>query len=215
MERLRMTRQDQASADCAAPPIVSLFHRHVPTPNGCGAAVIPAFAPRPDDISRLGGQDRTGALSPDVEAPVRQARAPLEAMLDAPGARADRGARLARGRARPRHVEARRAGRGRHETARRNAPRADAGGLASKLAIAPMLLVVEADARLAWESGPRARAIQSVARGAPRRSALASCAAGEDSRKIRGKFALVRARAGCPRCVRRGIQMPTGEGEIP
>ena len=65
-----------------------------PTPNGYSAIVVaPAGSPLAH-VSGLGGQDATGALSPDFAAQVRQAYANLATALDALGAAPDRVAKL-------------------------------------------------------------------------------------------------------------------------
>jgi len=65
-----------------------------PTPNGYSTAVITPRGARVAYISGQGGQDSTGALSPDFAAQVKQAYANLRAALDALGARPDQVAKL-------------------------------------------------------------------------------------------------------------------------
>jgi enamine deaminase RidA (YjgF/YER057c/UK114 family) len=65
-----------------------------PTPNGYSTAVIVPAGARVAYISGQGGQDGTGALSPDFAAQVKQAYANLRAALDALGARPDQVAKL-------------------------------------------------------------------------------------------------------------------------
>lgn len=65
-----------------------------PSPNGYSTAVIAPAGARVAYISGQGGQDSTGALSPDFAVQVRQAYANLRAALDALGARPDQVAKL-------------------------------------------------------------------------------------------------------------------------
>lgn len=65
-----------------------------PTPNGYSTAVIVPRGARVAYISGQGGQDATGALSPDFAAQVKQAYANLRAALDGIGARPDQVAKL-------------------------------------------------------------------------------------------------------------------------
>ncbi|WP_132074571.1 RidA family protein [Sinorhizobium americanum] len=65
-----------------------------PTPNGYSTAVIVPRETRVAYISGQGGQDSTGALSPDFAVQVKQAYANLRAALDALGARPDQVAKL-------------------------------------------------------------------------------------------------------------------------
>ncbi len=65
-----------------------------PTPNGYSTAVIVPAGARLAYVSGQGGQDSTGALSPDFAAQVRQAYANLRAALEALGARPDQVAKL-------------------------------------------------------------------------------------------------------------------------
>lgn len=65
-----------------------------PTQNGYSTVVIVPAGARVAYISGQGGQDGTGALSPDFAAQVRQAYANLRTALDALGARPDQVAKL-------------------------------------------------------------------------------------------------------------------------
>ncbi|KKB06737.1 endoribonuclease [Devosia geojensis] len=65
-----------------------------PTPNGYSTAVIVPAGARMAYISGQGGQDSTGALSPDFAVQVEQAYANLRTALDALGARPDQVAKL-------------------------------------------------------------------------------------------------------------------------
>ena len=65
-----------------------------PTPNGYSTAVIVPAGARVAYISGQGGQDATGALSPDFAVQVRQAYANLRAALDGIGAKPDQVAKL-------------------------------------------------------------------------------------------------------------------------
>lgn len=65
-----------------------------PTPNGYSTAVIVPGGARMAYISGQGGQDGTGALSPDFAVQVRQAYANLRAAIDALGVRPDQVAKL-------------------------------------------------------------------------------------------------------------------------
>ncbi len=65
-----------------------------PTRNGYSTAVIAPPNTRVAYISGQGGQDRTGALSPDFATQVRQAYANLRAALEGIGARPDQVAKL-------------------------------------------------------------------------------------------------------------------------
>ena len=67
---------------------------HDPSPNGYSTAVITPRGGRVAYISGQGGQDGTGALSPDFAVQVRQAYANLRTALDALGARPDQVAKL-------------------------------------------------------------------------------------------------------------------------
>lgn len=65
-----------------------------PTPNGYSTAVIMPREGRVAYISGQGGQDSTGALSPDFAVQVKQGYANLRTALDALGAGTDRVAKL-------------------------------------------------------------------------------------------------------------------------
>lgn len=65
-----------------------------PTPNGYSTAVIAPAGARVVHVSGQGGQDATGALSPEFAGQVVQAYANLGAVLDALGARRDQVAKL-------------------------------------------------------------------------------------------------------------------------
>ncbi|MCK3780999.1 RidA family protein [Ensifer sesbaniae] len=65
-----------------------------PTPNGYSTAVVTPPGARVAYISGQGGQDSSGALSPDFAVQVKQAYANLRAALDALGARPDQVAKL-------------------------------------------------------------------------------------------------------------------------
>ncbi|MDK1489798.1 RidA family protein [Sinorhizobium sp. 7-81] len=74
--------------------IVNPKNLYDPTPNGYSTAVIVPREARVAYISGQGGQDSTGALSPDFAVQVRQAYANLRTALDALGARPDQVAKL-------------------------------------------------------------------------------------------------------------------------
>lgn len=74
--------------------IVNPKNLYDPTPNGYSTAVIVPREGRLAYISGQGGQDSTGALSPDFAVQVKQAYANLRAALDALGARPDQVAKL-------------------------------------------------------------------------------------------------------------------------
>jgi enamine deaminase RidA (YjgF/YER057c/UK114 family) len=74
--------------------IVNPRNLYDPTPNGYSTAVIVPREARLAYISGQGGQDSTGALSPDFAVQVKQAYANLRAALDALGARPDQVAKL-------------------------------------------------------------------------------------------------------------------------
>jgi len=65
-----------------------------PSPNGYSTAVITPREGRVAYISGQGGQDSTGALSPDFAVQVKQAYANLRTALEAIGARPDQVAKL-------------------------------------------------------------------------------------------------------------------------
>ncbi|AHG44447.1 endoribonuclease [Rhizobium leguminosarum bv. trifolii CB782] len=74
--------------------IVNPKNLYDPTPNGYSTAVIVPRQGRLAYISGQGGQDGTGALSPDFAVQVKQAYANLRTALDALGARPDQVAKL-------------------------------------------------------------------------------------------------------------------------
>ncbi|MEO3432852.1 RidA family protein [Inquilinus sp. CAU 1745] len=74
--------------------IVNPRNLYDPTPNGYSTAVIVPPNARVAYISGQGGQDSTGALSPDFAVQVEQAYANLRTALDALGARPDQVAKL-------------------------------------------------------------------------------------------------------------------------
>ena len=83
---MKATDQTVATAIGIRPTIVNPGHLHDPTPNGYSTAVITPGVGRLAFVSGQGGQDATGALSPDFAAQVEQAYANLGAVLDALGA---------------------------------------------------------------------------------------------------------------------------------
>lgn len=74
--------------------IVNPQNLYDPTPNGYSTAVITPPNARIAYISGQGGQDNTGALSPDFAAQVEQAYANLSAALEGIGAKPDQVAKL-------------------------------------------------------------------------------------------------------------------------
>ena len=74
--------------------IVNPRNLYDPTPNGYSTAVILSREARLAYISGQGGQDSTGALSPDFAVQVKQAYANLRTALDALGAKPDQVAKL-------------------------------------------------------------------------------------------------------------------------
>ncbi len=83
-----------AAADDRKLTIVNPQNLFDPTPNGYSTAVIVPNQTRLAYISGQGGQDATGALSPDFAVQVKQAYANLRAALDGLGARPDQVAKL-------------------------------------------------------------------------------------------------------------------------
>ncbi|OQP87600.1 hypothetical protein BTR14_03265 [Rhizobium rhizosphaerae] len=81
-----MTVPEQIAGTAAMPLIINPAHLHDPTPNGYSTAVITPPAGRLAFISGQGGQDRTGALSPDFARQVKQAYDNLAAVIEAIGA---------------------------------------------------------------------------------------------------------------------------------
>lgn len=67
------------------PTIVNPSYLHDPTPNGYSAAVVTPATGRLAFVSGVGGQDRTGELSPDFAVQVSQAYENLAAVIDALG----------------------------------------------------------------------------------------------------------------------------------
>ena len=74
--------------------IVNPQNLYDPSPNGYSTAVIAPREGRVAYISGQGGQDSTGALSPDFAVQVKQAYSNLRSALDALGARPDQVAKL-------------------------------------------------------------------------------------------------------------------------
>lgn len=74
--------------------IVNPKNLHDPTPNGYSTAVVVPGGARLAYISGQGGQDGTGALSPDFAVQVKQAYANLGAALEGIGAAPDQVAKL-------------------------------------------------------------------------------------------------------------------------
>ncbi|MBY3186364.1 RidA family protein [Rhizobium laguerreae] len=74
--------------------IVNPKNLYDPSPNGYSTAVIVPRQGRLTYISGQGGQDSTGALSPDFAVQVKQAYANLRTALDALGAKPDQVAKL-------------------------------------------------------------------------------------------------------------------------
>ena len=74
--------------------IVNPQNLYDPTPNGYSTAVVAPREARVAYISGQGGQDSTGALSPEFAVQVKQAYANLRNALDALGARPDQVAKL-------------------------------------------------------------------------------------------------------------------------
>jgi enamine deaminase RidA (YjgF/YER057c/UK114 family) len=74
--------------------IVNPKNLYDPSPNGYSTAVIAPREGRVAYISGQGGQDSTGALSPDFAVQVKQAYANLRTALDALGAKPDQVAKL-------------------------------------------------------------------------------------------------------------------------
>jgi enamine deaminase RidA (YjgF/YER057c/UK114 family) len=83
------TMADETKLSIVNPP--NLFD---PTPNGYSTAVIVPAGARIAYISGQGGQDRTGGLSTDFAAQVKQAYANLGAALEGIGAKPDQVAKL-------------------------------------------------------------------------------------------------------------------------
>ncbi|HEV7278274.1 MAG TPA: RidA family protein [Devosiaceae bacterium] len=83
-----------ASADDPALQIVNPKTLHDPSPNGYSTVVITPPNARTAYVSGIGGQDRSGNLSPDFSAQVAQAYANLGAALEGIGATPDQVAKL-------------------------------------------------------------------------------------------------------------------------
>ena len=83
-----------ASESDLRPTIVNPKNLYDPSPNGYSTAVIAPRGARVAYISGQGGQDETGALSPDFAIQVSQAYANLRAALEGIGARPDQVAKL-------------------------------------------------------------------------------------------------------------------------
>ncbi len=89
-----MTSQNQTPFASATPVIVNPSHLYDPTPNGYSTAVVTPSSGRLAFISGQGGQDQTGALSPDFATQVEQAYANLTAVINALDARLDQVVKL-------------------------------------------------------------------------------------------------------------------------
>jgi enamine deaminase RidA (YjgF/YER057c/UK114 family) len=89
-----ITNATSASGNDRKLTIVNPLTLYDPSPNGYSTAVITPPNARMAYISGQGGQDSTGALSPDFAAQVKQAYANLRTALDALGARPDQVAKL-------------------------------------------------------------------------------------------------------------------------
>jgi enamine deaminase RidA (YjgF/YER057c/UK114 family) len=89
-----MTPPNQPPVASATPVIVNPSHLHDPTPNGYSTAVITPASGRLAFVSGQGGQDQTGALSPDFGGQVKQAYENLAAVVNALGARPDQVVKL-------------------------------------------------------------------------------------------------------------------------
>ena len=76
------------------PQIVNPAYLHDPRPNGYSTAVVTPATGRLAFISGQGGQDRTGALSPNFAEQVAQAYANLGAVISALGGRPDQVVKL-------------------------------------------------------------------------------------------------------------------------
>ena len=91
---MTMAASTAANANDLKLTIVNPKNLYDPSPNGYSTAVITPPGSRVAYISGQGGQDGTGALSPDFAVQVRQAYANLRTALDALGARPDQVAKL-------------------------------------------------------------------------------------------------------------------------
>ena len=91
---MTMAASTAANANDHKLTIVNPKNLYDPSPNGYSTAVITPPGARVAYISGQGGQDSTGALSPDFAAQVKQAYANLRTALDGIGARPDQVAKL-------------------------------------------------------------------------------------------------------------------------
>ena len=89
-----MTSQNQTPAASATLVTVNPSRLHDSTPFGYSTAVITPASGRLAFISGQGGQDKSGALTPDFGMQVEQAYANLAGVIDALGARLDQVAKL-------------------------------------------------------------------------------------------------------------------------
>lgn len=89
-----VTTATTANANDRKLSVVNPKNLYDPTPNGYSTAVIVPVGARVAYISGQGGQDATGALSPDFAVQVKQAYANLGAALDGIGAKPDQVAKL-------------------------------------------------------------------------------------------------------------------------
>ncbi|NOC46322.1 RidA family protein [Ruegeria sp. HKCCD7559] len=89
-----MTLEKQNLETTQRPQIVNPGHLHDPSPNGYSTAVVTPGAGRLAFVSGQGGQDQTGALSPDFGAQVEQAYTNLKAVIHALGAQCDQVVKL-------------------------------------------------------------------------------------------------------------------------
>ncbi|WP_209834737.1 RidA family protein [Ruegeria sp. HKCCE3926] len=89
-----MTLEKQNLETTLRPQIVNPGHLHDPSPNGYSTAVVTPGAGRLAFVSGQGGQDQTGALSPDFGAQVEQAYTNLKAVIHALGAQCDQVVKL-------------------------------------------------------------------------------------------------------------------------
>lgn len=76
------------------PLIINPAHLHDPSLNGYSTAVVTPANGRMVFVSGQGGQDHTGALSPDFATQVEQAYANLQAVIDALGVQCDQVVKL-------------------------------------------------------------------------------------------------------------------------
>ncbi|WP_210093371.1 RidA family protein [Ruegeria sp. HKCCSP346] len=89
-----MTLEKQNLETTLRPQIVNPGNLHDPSPNGYSTAVVTPGAGRLAFVSGQGGQDQTGALSPDFGAQVEQAYTNLKAVIHALGAQCDQVVKL-------------------------------------------------------------------------------------------------------------------------